>query len=381
MTEQLAKNVEPADKLSDQQASEYLSFYLDKIGASDVESQLSRYDKRIMSDMPLLVQLDPLAYADRPKTERDKMVRFFEEDRWLPVSRNEATIASDRGVDGTIDRIRRISRGDPAGAARSTYHTLKGYYAGSVEDNKVLNSVLDPSEDLSIDVSVPKLRSSRQALYVLADNLMAREFLDRQEWPNRNWKAFQERQNYWRGFMLFAGEHASDEVLADSFNHILEKVRNRRHYWDKNFKTVNKRLGHLMVEDVAETKIPHRPVEEIRYKTGRHPDIESFNEMLADKAVDDLAAAAKKYADKTDQIMRYVQDQGMTRQEAELRVLGRLAEWHEGFIVGFKPRLNKPSQEAIENAKRPKPKAAANPGVRSLSGYDKQDDPSNPRPF
>jgi hypothetical protein len=96
--------------------------------------------------------------------------------------------------------------------------------------------------------------------------------------------------------------------------------------------------------------------------------------MLSDKAIDELASAASRYLDKTNQILRYVQDQGMSQELAELRVLGRRAQWYEGHIVGLVPRDDKPTAEAIQKTQRPASNAALKPSIRSLPGYDKRPD-------
>ncbi|MBX4197012.1 hypothetical protein KW801_00445 [Candidatus Saccharibacteria bacterium] len=379
MTENLAKT-EASVELSDEKSSENLDYYLNKIGAADVIDRFSPYDKRTMA-VPLILHLEPLPVPQKPSTERDRMVAFFEGQNWLPKQRQEATIASLTGIDETLRRAKKTKKGDPLRAQKSFLASIRGYDQEAIKDEKILSAVRIPTEEMTIIPDIDRLRTDRAALYTLADYLMAREFLDKAEWPSSNSHAYRDRQSYWRGFMIFAGQHAPEEVLKDVFNYYFDKAQERRNFWSEKFKNVNGKIGHLAVEDVAMTVIPERPVEEISYKSGNRPDIDSFNEMLSDKAVDELATAAAKYTDKTDQIMRYVQDQGMSQAQAELRVLGRRAEWHEGHIVGLKPIDDKPSPEAIEKAKKPASNASLKPGVRRLPGYDQERDPSNPQPF
>lgn len=382
MTEQLATTEKTvSDELSDIKAQEYLGSYLDAIGAEDVIDHASPNSLQIMADIPLMVQLDALPFPDRPQTDRDKMARFFETNNWLPKHFQEANIASLKGLDETIRRAKKSKVSDPKDAQRHTLATVKGYKRDAVKDIGTFNNVRIPTEEMTIAPDVARLRADRSSLYLLADILMAREFLNEAQWPKSNERHYKDMQSYWRGFMLFAAQHATDEILANTFNHFFEKSQQRRYFWSEKFRDASEKIGNVAVavKDATETVIPHKTVEEAI--PGRKIKVEAFDELLSDQAVDELADAAIKYADKTHQVKRYIQDQGMPPDIAELRVLGHRARWHEGYIVGLEPKEDKPSAATITKAQRPAKNAALNPGVRRLPGYDQQQDPSNPRPF
>jgi hypothetical protein len=68
MPENLAENQSQVpSEYSDEKADGYQDSYLKRIGASQVIDKIPPYDKRIMSDLPLMVQLEPLPFAEKPK--------------------------------------------------------------------------------------------------------------------------------------------------------------------------------------------------------------------------------------------------------------------------------------------------------------------------
>lgn len=362
------------------EAEKYLNSYLETIGIEQPVDSISAYQREIMADIPIMMQREPLTVPEKPKSVRDKMVAFFEKNNWLPRHRFEATTSSLSGIDETLRRAKHTRTGEPLKAQSAAIRSFKSYHKEAMEDVAALATVRQPNEDLTISAAAEKIRQNLPALYVLADNLHAREMLDEADWPRSNQKVYKNRQAYWRGFMIYAARYGEDKELVEITDQYFEKAQNRRDYWRGQVQAAEKKVGYLPVGDAVEIQIPHRGPDQVVVKSKR-AEIESFEEMLSDAAIHDMAGAAREFADRTDQILRYVEDQGMTRQEAELKVLGRPAQWYKGHIVGYAPTDPKISPEAIERAKRPQQNLALKPGVRRKPGYDHERDPSNPQPF
>ena len=268
-----------SEKAVQSQAQGYLDHYWKEIGAPDDLGGISTYDKKIMHDVPLQLLLQPLEVPKNPETNRDKLVKFFVENNWLPQTRQEAMIAGLKGVDETIYRASRTRVGRPEGALKSVHRSVEAYLKDSQNDKRTLRSVRTPLENFDIDLDVNLLRSNNEALYLLGDHLLSREFLEQGNWLNSSWrKEFNSRQKYWRGFMLAAAKDASDDVLYELFNNTLTMAEERSDYWKKQHKYVNGRLGHLVVSDVAKPAEPAEADPEIKDdKPASKTDGESFS--------------------------------------------------------------------------------------------------------
>ncbi len=234
-------------------AQDYLDYYWQKIGAPDDPGRISTYDKKIMHDVPLQLLVRPLEVPENSETDRDKLVKFFVENNWLPQTKQEATIAGLRGVDETIYRASKTRVGEAEGALKSVHRNVEAYSKDSQNDLRTLRSVRRPFENFDIGLDINLLRSNNDVLYLLGDYLLSREFLERGNWLNSSWrKELNNGQKYWRGFMLAAAKDASDDVLKELFDNTLTMAGERSDYWRKQYKYVNGRLGHLAVNDVAE---------------------------------------------------------------------------------------------------------------------------------
>jgi hypothetical protein len=374
MTENSATPESRAEPL-DEQASENLEFFMGKIGAASVADRLPAYDKRIMADLPLAMQLEPVPLRPDYSDYEQKTYNFFRSNHWLPKQQWEATLATTGEVDKILRRAERFIQGDPEKAAAVTHSNIKRYYSDAENDVSSLNNVLVP-EEWEIKPDITRLRGDRGALYVMADNLMAKEFFAHNQWPRSNQKVYKDRQKYWRGFMLFAAENASDQALEEVFDDVIQKARRRLDFWRDKYQILNQKVGHLLVKDVQEPAAEKKAQVEV----GKQPteEIDSFEQLLSDQTVEEMVEAALKYSHKAHRIETLVH-QGVPRDLAERRVLGRQAVYFKGQLVGVEPKDDKPSAEARVRADTHKKSNASNkPSIRRLPGYDHEDDPSNP---
>lgn len=334
------------DPLSDAAAAENLSVFFDEIGVSSSDIQnTSEYNRRVIAQVPLTIQLEALPVGSQPYTERDNLALYFNKQNWLPKQLQEANIAAVKGLDETLRRARNTSQGDQTEAQLNTLETVKRYFTDSLRDVKTLNLVRTIREGTTMLPNIDSLRVTRPVLYTMADMFLAREFLDNAEWANSNWSHYIERQRYWRGFMLFAAEYARDEVLTEAFDHLYAKAQNRRRHWSVEFREIDRKIGGLatnrsqLTEKPAETKIEPEDGEP-PHKEG----LTDFEELIPEGAKKELERAIQEYADRSAQIDRYVDDQGMTLAEAEHRVLQGRALRYRGHIVGIEGKDEKISR-------------------------------------
>ena len=369
MSENLDQN-QPieSEKTPEALAQEYLDYYLEIIGAPEF-SAIAPYDKRIMADVPLMVQLEPLSLPETPPDaeeqpkarERYLRVKYFQENNRLPTTEREATIASSLGLDETIYRAKRAKDGLRGKGLLATLSSVKGFHSRAAISYGALASLREPNESLEIHPNIDKLRTNREALYVIGDALKSREFLDRNDWITGR----DGREKYWRGFVLFAAEYASDEVLADVYENILVKERNNRDYWAPLLEYAEKQLGHLVVGEEHSTKLE---------QPGDVPDepaapTKSFSEQIPrDERVD--------YSDEQYKIETLIR-QSYSVHAAELEVLGaRAIRDKSGNIIGIEPKDEQLSTEKQVRSGKPSKKRnpANSPWIRRQPGYDKRPD-------
>lgn len=367
MTEQVnvTESAEKAE-FSDDHAEMYLAAYLKDIGLEDPIETVSPYHRQIMADIPLMMQRVELPVVPKPHTDREKTLAFFNKQNWVPRQKQEANIAALKHVEGALKGARKSK--NPDGAQLGTRKTIKRYYDDALADTLALNRVRIPSENYAADeLDAHRLRQSRPALYVLADTMMAREFLVNDDWPNSNWPQYKDRQNYWRGFMLFAANHATDEALRETFDYFLPQVTERQLFWSRQYSLVNSKVGHLAVKDdvsegpVISGDIPQTSAPETDYESLLPPDV---REHLRKRR----AAFEARFDD--------LSDKGMPEAEKKARIQREFPE----FVPGADVEHQEVAQILVKRSKSPPAAArsssnpANSPYVRSQIGYDKRTD-------
>ncbi len=348
----------------DQEQQEAWEYYL---GVGDKERE-KRYQGPERRSRMSQINREVYSVAGRTMTasgeeERKELINEFQ--TWAPI-----TLAEGRDfLYGGRDRINRAENttvGNGDRAVEKRFRSYRGYLLDAEQDLFTLQQVMTHPEggDSYIDPSL--FRSSKEAQEVLVKQLMSRNFLWDQyegQWPSVRSDKYKERKKYWNGFITEAVKGASDEALSELLRTFYERAKARYIFSKSTYSQIEK-IPNIKAKIESGQLLPHIPsrllheksnliAQEIRSnlpavddKIGglavkefaaapKPKNIDSFDELIPEAEEAKMLELVAEFVGKSNQIERYVQHQGMSRDIAERRVLGGPAQRYKGYVIGI----------------------------------------------
>lgn len=230
---------ELSEQLGDQVSLDY--FMAETFPADDLEP-LGAYAIRQVVDSILLLNRRFPEPSYSSNSSRDNALRRMRENKkarkrlgqkgpGLPKTAAEFRTVTNNGPEEKLSRAARTSKGNQTSAADSTFAAMEGYRLDSLKEIQVYSQVMaeTPRGDLVKDINL--LRQNQEALRLVGDHLMHREFLDKMVWPSTSSKQYKLRQQYWRGCLAAAARYASPSVLGAIMPGVVMETEERLGYW------------------------------------------------------------------------------------------------------------------------------------------------------
>lgn len=383
MSEASPKNNREAEQKLSETAADNLQYFWQEQGNPDL-GRMSAYDKRIIFDVPLLLYMDtPQPSSVSPK-ERNAAAEDFANKDWLPKSSAEINMVTARDESetfqtvGPAERLRRATHsgvGERSKAQKATFETVEHYRRDAEADKAVLRRALVvTSRGNQADVGL--VRSDPEILNVIADYLHGREMLDRGlEYSSISTIKFKDRQKFWRGFMAAAVQpgFASDEVLGSIFMNLRGRVEKRLGYWTEQQQAAYKKVGHVLVDDVQETIIPVRQIEDQPVEVPPKSEVTAADSKSPWEGYQPPVRPGENYQ---------LEGTGELRIREEDDDKSAPAKVKETSTPLPQPLFNMPPKvEAKKKTKKIRKRRPIKPSERRKPGYDHERDPSNPQPF
>lgn len=255
------------DELSDHNARLNIAEYLreEKMPPGQYAA-LAEHHRRIIADARLLVAIADIP-RDEQGTDRDKLVDFFEGQDWTPKTAEEAASALPKWLKVAGLKKPRSKRSQ-AGKEKD-FIKARELNSDAISDLMTFGEIGVHEKRRDKKMNTSWLRQNRQGQYMIADFLMARESLDRGDWPKPDGLEYLQRQSYWRGLMLLAAEHAGSDALEDTLRFFFDKAQERQRHSSRQYMAAGARLGRPILRGVdipvPETEPKRRPqsIEEI----------------------------------------------------------------------------------------------------------------------
>lgn len=354
------------DEYSDQRASEHRQFYLREAGLDETLEDMQWYDKHTVFDVLLNLQLDELKSPEEPATERDELVSFFFEKGWFPKNRDEVRAALPS--DMVLAELKPARLSHAKNGKQLEYAQANKMFHDAEKDEQVFASIGVHKDKVDFRNRSKWLRQSRKGQYLMADMLMAKEFLDQGDWPDEDSLDYYARQSYWRGFTQYAAEFASDNTLDSALKYFFDKSGERRRFASRLLSAAQSRIGSLTLKPVKP-----EPTEKITAQEGTMALIPEDQRRRLEQMRSEYAAMAER-----------LDPMGMPQAEkmASLwRSFPELKPVELQYLEEQREDARKRERKRLQNGLRKKTSSAKNPGLRRSPAYDKQQDPSNPRPI
>lgn len=219
-----------------------LDYFLGETFEVEDPGNLDDYAKGYVIDSILLLNSTRAQPTPGSTTDRDTTLRRMNEVErarkkhgqtgiGLPKSEAELRAITNTGPEERFARAARTARGNRNRAAESTFAMMESCRADALEEVIIYNQVMIARPDNQLVADINLLRSNRQALRLIGDHLMYREFLDKMRWPATSTNEYKERQKYWRGCMMAAAEYASPSMLGAIMPGIVKEARSGLSYW------------------------------------------------------------------------------------------------------------------------------------------------------
>ncbi len=265
-------------EIARQEDEDNLAYFWHEAGGDEVQGNMDEHDKRLKIEPILWLQLEELQHHPDASNERNGFVNEFK--NWYPRTRQEAQAAMGGAVNW-INSAAYLKNVDTDKVRAKRFKAIRQYWAENGAEFPILNSVIVASEESGDEPSAELIRGSSEVLNLIADQLQARESLDKGEWLARNTRAFKDRRKYWRGLMQAAGQFAGDKLLLELYEDVREKTKERYDYWTREFGVVEKSAGGIaakqtldraevrtvpVTEEVPEARMPVE-IEPVREET------------------------------------------------------------------------------------------------------------------
>ncbi len=344
-----SSTISPEQKVHEEDA-ENLQYYLGTVfRPGEIDGLTDSVRRAAVETILLLNSGDPITDLGSHDTRDISIKKIQDEKAGMPKSKAELT-AILKGPHKKLSRVADMKTGNAMGAAKSTYLTMAGYRQDSLLDIKKMNQVMNsaPSGEDSVDLGL--LRTNREALYVLADHLMERDFLDKMKWPAKNTEEYRNDRKYWRGCLLEASIYAGPSVLGVLTKEACNNKARRLAYWTKHMHRVESSTAGIAVRGALMrgqgfVETPPEPITSPA-KSAVEPGIadQATNFDIPTKVHEELMT---NYSLQTQRIDTQVR-QGVPPEVADLRQFGAPAIYDSaGNVIGFTLPDVQPSAEAL----------------------------------
>lgn len=387
MNEQTSTSSSP-EALARQEDQANLDYFLEQVGAQPAMNQLRPDQMRTIVETALWLRMDAAKTSESSRDIEAELHIVLQNDGksdFVPKTRAEAQtiiITPER----RLAKAAQIKRTEPLESAKTTFLQMVNRHKDALTEMDIINRLMSESEIVGHEPNAEILRNDRDALNMLGDRLMQRDFLVNDHWPAKNTHEYKNLQSYCRGTVLAAAKWAGNDVLESLIAAERSNTKNRLVYWREKINSVAKTTAGVALKTLLdkESNPRHRPAEE--ELTHQLPDsedssakkiairVKSYEEYIPDQAEQALVEQAKIYEGKSHRIETLAR-QSMSHRAAEISVLGSPGTYYKGQLVGVEPKEQQPSAEArVRSDLHTRTNPALKAGIRRLPGYDKRPD-------